>query len=156
MALTALGVNGLNIKEETVLQSKRVLVTSAQLLALNATPQTLVEAFGSDTVTEFVSAVVYKPAGTAYAGVASGENLAIKYTDGSGAQVCTDIETIGFLDQTTAQTRIARPIVTEYTPVQNAAIVLHLLSGEITTGTSPLVVTVYYRVFKNVSVESTK
>lgn len=151
MADQATGTNGIKIKEQLQLHSRRVLVTSAQLLALNATPKEIVPAQGADTVTEFVSMVVTKPAGTAYAGIAAGEDLAIKYTDGSGAQVNTSLETTGFLDQTTAQTRMSRPIVTEFTPVANAALVLQLLSGEITTGNSPLVVTVHYRVFKNIN-----
>lgn len=150
MADQATGANGFKIKEQVQLHSRRVVITSAQLLALNATPQTLVPAQGADTLIEFVSAVVHKPAGTAYAGIAAGEDLAVKYTNGSGAQVNTSLETTDFLDQTTVQTRITRAIVTEYTPVENAALVLQLLSGEIITGTSPLVVTVHYRVFKNV------
>ncbi len=126
-------------------------ITSAQLLALNATPQEIVAAPGAGKMLEFVSMAVHKPAGTAYAGVAGGEDLAVKYTNGSGAQVNTSLETTGFVDQTTAQTRITRAIVTEYTPVENAALVLQLLSGEITTGDSPLYLTVRYRVWRDVT-----
>lgn len=132
-------------------KTKKVEITSAQILALNATPVELIAAPGAGNVLEFESAVVHKPAGTAYAGVAAGEDLAIKYTNGSGAQVNTSLETTGFLDQTTAQTRMTRAIVTEYTPVANAALVAQLLVGEITTGDSPLYVTISYRVHKNVT-----
>ena len=125
-------------------------ITSAQLLALNATPVELVPAPGANKAIEFISMLVHKPAGTAYAGIAAGEDLAVKYTNGSGAQVNTSLETTGFLDQTTAQSRLSRSIVTEYTPVANAALVLQLLSGEITTGNSPLYVTVRYRIWKDV------
>lgn len=131
----------------TELKSVKVTVTPAQVLASNATPVTLVAAPGSSKVLEFVSAIVHKPAGTAYAGIAAGEDLAIKYTDASGAQVNTSLETTGFLDQTTAQTRLTRQIGTEYTPVANAPLVAHLLVGEITTGNSPLYLTVHYRVY---------
>lgn len=131
-------------------KSLQKTITSAQLLALNATPVELVPAPGSNKLIEFVSAVFHKPAGTAYAGIAAGEDLAIKYTNSSGAQVNTSLETTGFLDQTTAQTRITRAIVTEYTPVANAALVLHMLTGEITTGNSPLYVKVYYRVWRRI------
>ena len=129
----------------------RTKITSAQLLALSATPQQIVEAPGAGKLIEFVSAVVHKPAGTAYAGVAAGEDLAIKYTDGSGAQVNTSLETTGFLDSAAAQTRLARAIVTEVVPVENAALVLQLLTGEITTGTSDLYVTVFYRIWRDVT-----
>lgn len=133
------------------LKSRKVKITSAQLLALNATPVEIVPAPGAGNVIEFISAVVHKPAGTAYAGIAAGEDLAIKYTDGSGAQVNTSLETTGFLDQTTAQTRMTRQIVTEFTPVVNAALVAQLLVGEITTGDSDLYVTINYCVYKNVT-----
>ena len=130
----------------TEYKTAKVTITSAQLLALNATPVTLVAAPGSSKVLEFITAVVQKPAGTAYSGIATGEDIAIKYTDASGAQVNTSLETTGFLDQTTAQTRFTRQIGTEYTPVVNAPLVAHLLVGEITTGDSPLYLTVHYRV----------
>lgn len=133
-----------------------VKVTSAQLLALNATPQTIVPALGAGLAACVRRVVLYKPAGTAYAGIAAGEDLVLKYTNGSGAQCSSVIETTGFLDQTTAQTRVATsPASTgstagDVTPVANAAIVLHLLSGEITTGDSDLYVRVHYDVVDTV------
>ena len=47
-------------------------------------------------------------AGTAYAGIAAGEDLSVKYTDESGAEVA-QCESTGFLDQATRQIRWARP-----------------------------------------------
>ncbi len=130
-------------------------VTSAQLLALNATAIQVVPA---PTVTGdalvFRKAVIYKPAGTAYAGIAAGEDLVFKYTNAAGAQVSSVIETTGFLDQATAQTRyVGMPgsvttTAADVNPVANAAIMLHLLTGEITTGTSPLNVRVWYDVIE--------
>lgn len=127
------------------------IITSAQLLALNATPKEVVAAPGaSGYALLFQRALIYKPAGTAYAGIAAGEDLVFKYTNGSGAQVSSVIETTGFLDQTTAQVRyVGMPGSTsttaaDVTPVDNANIVLHLLTGEITTGDSPLVVRTWY------------
>lgn len=125
-------------------------VTSAQLLALNATPQTIIAAPGAGLAIIPTRTIVYKPAGTAYAGIATGEDLVLKYTNGSGAQCSGVIETTGFLDQATAQTRVVgMPGATgttagDYAPVANAAVVLHLLVGEITTGDSPLYVRVWY------------
>jgi len=156
MTIKATGLNRLGLKDQVQLETRRVVVTSAEILALNATPVTLIPAQGTDTVVEFVSAVFHKPAGTAYADIAGGDDFAIKYTNGSGAQVNTSLEATGFMDQTTAQTRITRPIVTEYTPVENAALVLQMLNSEITTGDSPLVVTVHFRVFKNIKNQSTR
>ncbi len=124
-------------------------ITAAQVLALNATPQTIVAAPGAGRALVFEGAIISKAAGTAYAGIASGEDLSIKYTDGSGIEV-GQCETAGFLDQTTEQMRYVRPTTaasgsTAITPVANSPLVIQLLVGEITTGDSPLVVRVFYR-----------
>jgi len=129
-------------------------ITSAQLLALNATPQTIVAAPGANFATIFLGALVHKPAGTAYGGIAIGEDLSIKYTGAAGLEL-SQCETTGFLDSASAQTRWMRPytaasLINDITPVANAVLVLHLLVGEITTGTSPLVVRTYYRVVPTV------
>jgi hypothetical protein len=127
-------------------------ITSAQLLALNATPQTIIAAQGANTVIIPLRMMIYKPAGVAYAGIAAGEDLVLKYTNGSGVQCSGVVETTGFLDQTTAQTRyVGMPAsigatAGDVTPATNAAIVLHLLTGEITTGDQPLYVKVWYDV----------
>jgi hypothetical protein len=129
---------------------KLLQITSAQLLALNATPITLVAAPGANKALIFEGMLVQKPVGTAYAGIAAGEDLAVKYTDGSGAEV-GQCETTGFLDQTTNQIRYVRAQTatsgaSQITPVANAALVLHMLVGEITTGDSPLNIEIDYRV----------
>ncbi len=135
------------------LRSVRVTVSSAELLAINATPKTVVAAPGSGLAIIFEGAQLYKAAGTAYAGVAGGEDLSFKYTNGSGLEVGV-CETTGFLDQTSAQYRYCRPqtgalsagTVSDIVPVANSPLVLQLLTGEITTGDSPLKLRVYYRV----------
>ncbi len=135
------------------LRSVRVTVTSAQLLALFATPKTVVAAPGAGRMIIFEGAVLYKPAGTAYAGVGATEDLAFSYTNGSGVDVGV-CETTGFVDQTTAQVRycnaqtgaLAAGTVSDFTPVANAPLVLSLLVGEITTGDTVLSVRVFYRV----------
>jgi hypothetical protein len=124
-----------------------VTVSSAQLLALFATPQPLVAAPGAakanilDEITLFLDFAT-----TAYGGIAAGEDLTVKYTDASGAILAT-IETTGFLDATADAVRIA-PITTAaaHTPVPNAALVLHLLVAEIATGDSPLKVRTRYHI----------
>lgn len=125
-------------------------LTSAQLLALNATPVTVLAAPGAGYATILERVTIYKPAGTAYAGIAAGEDLAFNYTNNAGLQLAS-CETTGFLDQTTAQVRIVNAYraasgVSDITPVANAVIIIQLLSGEITTGNSPLQMRIYYRV----------
>lgn len=129
----------------------KVTITSAQLLALNATPRTIVAAPPTGFVNIFLGMALYKPAGTAYAGIAATEDLIAKYTNGSGQQVSGYVEPVGFLDQTTAQLRYVTPVASlgtttagDITPL-SAAIVLHLAVGEITTGTSDLIVWTWYR-----------
>lgn len=126
-----------------------VLVSAAELLALNATPKTLIPAPGTGLALVFEGALIHKPAGTAYAGIAAGEDLSVKYTGAAGAEV-GQCEVTGFLDQATAQTRYVRPhtaasLNSAITPAENAPFVLHMLVGEITTGDSPLHVRVFYR-----------
>lgn len=121
-----------------------VTVSSAELLALNATPKTLIAAPAAgiglivDRVEFFLD---YNSA--AYAGIAAGEDLAVRYTNGSGAIALT-CEATGFLDQTADTRRICTPS-NDVAPVAAAALVLHMTTGEITTGDSPLKVRVFYR-----------
>lgn len=143
--------------QEGVTQFVDVTITTAQLLALNATPQTVVAAPAAGKAIIFEGAVLHKPAGTAYAGIGATEDLAFCYTNGSGIDVGV-VETTGFLDQATAQTRYCMPqtgalaagTVSDFVPVAAAALVLALLVGEITTGTSDLIVRVYYRIVPTV------
>jgi hypothetical protein len=139
----------LALTTQSAIKFVNVTITTAQLKALNATPQTILAAPGANLANVIDSIVAYKAAGTAYAGIAGGEDLSVKYTDASGLEVL-EIETTGFLDQTTAQTRYASSFaaasgISSITPVANAAMVMMLLSGEITTGDSDLKLRVYYR-----------
>lgn len=125
------------------------VITSAQLLALNATPRTVLAAPAAGKAIIPTLIEVYKPAGTAYAGIAAGEDLAFKYTDASGDILLT-METTGFLDQATAQTRVQLPVNTTIKPVAAAALVAHMLTGEITTGDSNLLIRTHYKLIDTV------
>ena len=135
---------------------QQTVITSAQVLALNATPRTVVTAPVSPLAILPIKVQIYKPAGTAYAGIAAGEDLVLKYTNGSGNQCSAVIETTGFLDQATAQHRVATMMshvgttAGDTNPTAGAAVVLHLLSGEITTGDSALHVRVWYDIVDTV------
>jgi hypothetical protein len=128
-----------------------VTISSAELLALNATPKELVPAPGAGFALVLDGVVAHKPANdTAYDGIAAGEDISIRYTDGSGTELA-EIEATGFLDQTTVQTRFAYPYraasgVSSVTPTANAAIVAHMLTGEIATGDGDLKMRVFYRI----------
>ncbi len=128
-----------------------VTVSSAELLALNATPKTLVAAPGSGFALIFKGALLFYDYGTAvYDGIAADEDLAVKYTGTTGEQLA-EVEATGFLDQATNQLRWAYPhgetssSDSAVTPVDNAPLVLHLLTGEIATGDGVLKVRTFYR-----------
>jgi len=128
------------------LKTTTVTVSSAELLALNATPKTLLAAPAAGHALILVAAELWLDyATTAYAGIASGEDLAIKYTNASGDVLAT-VETTGFLDATADAFRyVVPPTTAAITPVAAAPLVLHLLTGEIITGDSPLKVRLTYR-----------
>ena len=125
-----------------------VIITTAEVLALFATPIEIVPAPAAGFFNEFISMTVHKPAGVAYAGIASGEDLSVKYTNAAGLQVAI-IETTGFLDSTAALTRQARLTnITAIVPTLAASLVFHLLIAEIITGDSDLNLSIEYKVRK--------
>ncbi len=124
-----------------------VSVSSAELLALRATPKTLVAAPGAGKVLDFVEAVLLHDAATAY--VESAANLGIKYENGSGAQVSETLDVTGFIDQTAdtmAKMGPAAPAPIAKSACENKALVLHQLgAAEWTTGTGTLRVRITHR-----------
>lgn len=84
----------------------------------------------------------------AYNGIAAGEDIAFRYTNGSGT-ILAQIEATGFLDQTSDQHRVAFPsnattAFIELTPTVNAALVAHMTTGNVATGDSPIIICVEY------------
>lgn len=125
-----------------------VAISSAELLALRATPKTLVAAPGAGYVLEFVSLLLLLDA-TATAYVESAANLGVKFTDGAGLQVSETIEATGFIDQTADTLIDAKPaasVAKTKTATENKALVLHNLgAGEYTTGTGVMRAKLCYR-----------
>lgn len=134
------------IANDTGIATANVTVSSAELLALNATPKQLVAAPGAGKALILVDAqldLTYNSA--AYAGIAAGKDLEIRYTNGAGQLVAT-VETTGFLDAAASAYRHIYPAsAAAIVPADNAALVLDLAVGEITTGNSPLKLRVRYR-----------
>lgn len=145
--IPVLVVAGAVIATDTGIIQRDVTVSSAELLALNAAVKELVPAPGAGFAVLVEDAQLFLDYNSAaYAGIAAGEDLALKYSDDAGAQIAA-VETTGFLDATSDQYRHVRPTTTAaFAPIANAPVVLHMLSGEITTGNSPLKVRVRYRV----------
>ncbi len=132
---------------------KKATILSAEVLALNATPITLVPAPGAGKALVFEGTSIHKPAGVAYAGVAAGEDLGIKYTGSGGLEVGA-CEMTGFADSVAAMTRwilprtgvLAAGTISSISPVEDAPLVAHMLVGEIITGDSDFIFNVRYRV----------
>jgi hypothetical protein len=101
----------------------------------------------------FHSALLKLDYGGTNAFTESGVIFAIKYTDDSGVQVCTQIEATGFIDQTadtyTNAVASANAIVAA-TGIENQALVLdNIHSGEVAgnaANDNTLVVRIYYSV----------
>lgn len=124
-------------------------LTSAQLLALYTTPVQIIPAPETSGEVDSTKANVIKSvkatlsAGTAYDGVAAGENLVLSYTDASG-QVIQTFETDGFLTLAAGAKTINKPNVNPLLITAGAAVVAHILSGNIATGTGTLTFDIEY------------
>lgn len=108
------------------LQVAEISITNAEMLALRATPKTLVAAPGAGKILEFISAVLLFDYTGAY--TESADNMGVKYENGSGVQVSDDIEATGFVDATADTVTFARKKVdgiTAKTGCENKALVLH-------------------------------
>lgn len=127
-------------------ESPVITVTTGELLALNATPKTLLAATGAGTfILPLFAELFLDYNSAAYAAIHADDNLTFKYTGAAGTLLGT-VETTGFLDQTADQHRHFSFATGDLTPTANAALVLHMANGEVTTGDSPLKIKIYYRV----------
>lgn len=105
----------------------KVSLTNSEIKALRATPKTLVSAPGTGKVLEFVSALLKLDYGS-NALTESADNMAVKYTDGSGVAVSDTIEATNFIDATadTYTNAIAKKDnIVVGTGCSNKALVLH-------------------------------
>lgn len=104
-----------------------VRLTSAEIKALRATPKTLVSGIAGKTI-QLVSATLLMDYGGTNAFTETADNLAIRYTDGSGVIVSQAIETTGFIDQTADTVTNALPKIDAIVTVAGSkgkALVLH-------------------------------
>jgi hypothetical protein len=132
--------------DDRLVQSATVTLTNAQVLALRATPIALVAAPGAGKANIFERVAIEFDRTGAY--TESADNMAVKYTDGSGVAVSDTIESTGFVDASADAVvtagAAASPLVTA-----NAALVLHNTGdGEFGGGNAANVwrVTTWYRV----------
>lgn len=133
-----------------VIQVAEVAVSNAELLALNATPKTLVAAPGENNLLEFISAVCHYNYDTTAFTPGSATDLQVKYTDGSGTAVSATRAVTGFLDQASDETYYIPPVGTSAVDVNggiNEPLVLTLAAAEMSDGgSSTMTVRIAYRV----------
>lgn len=138
------------------LQVSDKLITSAQVLALNATAIEVVPAPGSNKYLMFHGAIVFLDyGGTAYVDDA-GEDLVFKYTDKNGASISHTSD--GSIWDATADTvAFVYPLNAAASVLEaaaNAPIVVCLETGEWITGNSPLKIRTFYRIVTKTDLES--
>jgi hypothetical protein len=147
---TELVLNDANLAMEnaTLIPQRRLRIelTAAQVLAGFGTPFELVAAPGAGFALIVSRIDVSKAAGTAFGGIAAGEDMIFVYSGGA-IHVVNSLETTGFLDSTSDEMRISRhlPVALGFdlTAQANTAIDYELLVGDITGG-SPVVFDIYY------------
>lgn len=138
--------------DATLLKYATVSLTNADIKALRAAPKTLVAAQGANKVIEFISAALKLVAGTNVL-TEDADNLAVRYTNGSGAAVSQAIEATGFIDQAADTITNALPKIDAIAALSasaNKAIVLHNTGdaefGGNAANDATMVVKVVYRV----------
>lgn len=130
---------------ESSVRYAEVAISITEMKACRATPVTLVPAPVAGKLLEFISAVFIYDYAAVY--TETSDNLAVKYTDGSGIAVSKTLETTGFLDQTADKIAYLGPIATDPLMTAAAALVLHNTGdGELGGTGSPVRVKVAYRV----------
>lgn len=132
----------IGVEETGEIVRRTVTLTSAQVLASNTTPITLVPAPGAWKavhVESIVWSVDYNSA--AYA---TNTTMEARYTDGSGTKVTADITSL--LTATADTILSVWGIEAQLVLTQNAPVVIRTATGNPATGNSPVTFTVFYRV----------
>jgi len=122
-----------------------VPLSSAQILALSATPVSLIAAPGSGKAIRVMDlALKFSPSGTAYA---NGGALEFRYTDGSGTKVTADIAAavVTAAGTTVSFTNVAG-IEASLTLTANAPVIVTNATAPFITGTGTGVFYIAYRV----------
>lgn len=131
--------------------SSLVTVTAAEMLALAAAPKTLVAAPGAGLVARFHSIDLFLDyGGTAYTIANAGDDLSVRYTDGTGAIVSQTLQAQGFLDATAdayLQGEAVDEVGGDLADHANQALVLDNIGiAEYTNGNSPVYAKVRYEI----------
>ncbi len=120
-------VTNIGSMDESVIKVQIVNLTNDNIKHLRGTPKVLIAAPGATKSVEFISAQLLLDAGTNVL-TESADNLAIRYTDGSGVIVSETVEMTGFIDQAADTLTNAIPkkdAIVAAAGILNQAVVLH-------------------------------
>lgn len=124
---------------------ERIEISSADILAANATPKVLVTAPGAGRIV-IVDRIILKMVRTATV-YANGGALEFRYTNASGAKVAADIAaSVVTTGGAGTEFNTVAGVVTSLTPVANAAVVMDNATAAFITGTGTAVIEIQYRI----------
>ncbi len=115
----------------SVIQYAAVQITNSQLKALRAAPVQIVAAPGAAKIIQFLGAVLTMDYGSDVL-TEAGDNLAIKYVNGSGVAVSQTVEMTGFIDQAGDMMTNAEPVINAIATkaqCENQVLCLHNIGG---------------------------
>ena len=126
------------------IQYATVEVSSAEILALNATPKTLVAAQGLNKAIELISVVMFLD----YNSIPYESNgiLGVYEADAAGTLVSDTVVLADFLGKEEDTVKFVPPVTADFSMSVNVPLVLTMATGESTAGNSPVTVKVTYRV----------
>lgn len=120
----------------------QVTISSAEVLALNATPKALVAAPGAGKAVLLEKAIVHLDYNSVAYVDGAGEDFLIQYDGGTALTAVID----GTLLDGTADAKVPLQALSGVPLEANVAVEAHILVGEWGSGDSPIIVTVWYRV----------
>lgn len=119
-----------------------VNLTSAEVLALNTTPQEIVPAQGATKAVVIDKVVGYVDYNSA--AYATNTTIEFRYTNGAGAKVATDMAAL--LTATADKVVSVGGVASEVVAVANAPVVAVAATADPVTGDSPISLHVWYKV----------
>lgn len=146
--LAAASVNSTAMSGRVLKYTDAIAVSSAELLALAASPKTIVAAPGAGYALVLAHGFIeYIYGATAYTITAGGDDMALRYKDGTGALCSVTLDTAGFIDQVVNEYRTIKPLTTDVVLTPNEALVLdNIGANEWTQGDGTLNVHLWYRI----------
>ena len=123
---------------------KEITISSAELLALRATPKELVAAPGAGKVLQFMGAVGFLDYNSET--YANNGILTIKYTDNDGTAVSDPVAAANLFHQVDDCYEEFAILSAETELTVNVALVLSEDTGEAITGDSPIIMKIFYRI----------